>query len=351
MVLTRVLGARDVATITASVGPDRLLDELIGGLVDALERHDEDAVHTPDRSGFHYEKPDLGLLEWMPSMELGRVVAIKTVGYHPTNPVQRGIPSVLASTALYDTATGEQLVLCEASLLTAMRTGAASAVATDILAIAGEVVVGVIGAGAQAVTQVHAISRVRPVSRVLVFDTAPETAAGLVDRIGFLDVPVHVVETADLLGEVDVLSTCTSVAPGDGPVVPETEHRAWLHVNAVGADFAGKVELPRSLLDRALVVPDVRSQCLLEGECQQLPPDAIGPDLAHLVQGRDTHAAAASTTTVFDSTGWSLEDLVAVEVVARHAERLGIGTMVDLRPDAADPYDPYALLRGRGELR
>jgi ornithine cyclodeaminase/alanine dehydrogenase-like protein (mu-crystallin family) len=346
-VQTRVLGANDLADIVTAVGLDRLLDELIEALVHALDDHDEEVLVTPDRDGFHYEKPDLGLLEWMPSMELGRAVAIKTVGYHPTNPVQRGIPSVLASTALYDTATGELVVLAEATLLTALRTGVASAVATDILARDGEVAVGVIGAGAQAVTQVHAISRVRPLSRVLAADASAANAESLGERLAFLGVPVEAVDAERLVGQVDVLCTCTSVDPGQGPVVPDVEHRPWLHVNAVGADFAGKVELPRALLDRALVCPDVRSQCIAEGECQQLPVDAIGPDLTQLVKHRARYDVHRSTTTVFDSTGWSLEDLVAVEVVAAHAERLGIGALIDLRPDGSDPYDPYALIRRR----
>lgn len=351
MVETRVLGARDLAVLIAQVGLDALLDELIGRLVAALERHDDELLVTQDRAGFHYLKPDLGLVEWMPAMEVGRAVAIKTVAYHPSNPEQRAIPSVLATTALYDTTSGEQLALCEASTLTALRTGAASAIATDILAPEGPITLGLVGAGAQAVTQAHAISRVRTIERVLVTDTSRETATSLPARLAFLGVPVGLVdieEVAGLVATVDVLCTCTSVAPGDGPVISDGDHRAGLHVNAVGADFAGKVELPRALLERSLVVPDVRSQCLVEGECQQLDPGAIGPDLAGLVQQREHYRASAGRTTVFDSTGWSLEDMVAVELVLRHAERLGIGTMVDLQPSGVDPYDPYAVLRGHG---
>jgi ornithine cyclodeaminase/alanine dehydrogenase-like protein (mu-crystallin family) len=348
-----VLGARDVAALVARVGLDALVDELIAGLVDALERHDDEVLVTQDRAGFHYQKPDLGLVEWMPAMEVGRAVAIKTVAYHPSNPEQRAMPSVLATTALFDTTSGEQLVLCEASTLTAMRTGAASAIATDILAPEGPVTLGLVGAGAQAVAQVHAISRVRRIERVLVADVSRETSASLPARLAFLDLPVTVVDIEDvagLVGHVDVLCTCTSVAPGEGPVIADGDHRPGLHVNAVGADFAGKVELPRALLERSLVVPDVRSQCLLEGECQQLSPDAIGPDLAGLVQDRARYRSRAGGPTVFDSTGWSLEDMVAVELVLRHAERFGIGTLVDLQPGSVDPYDPYAELRRLGAL-
>lgn len=346
--LTRVIGAADLAAIVDDVGLDELLDELVSRLVAAFGRHDDEVTITFDRAGFHYRKPDLGLLEWMPAMELGRRVAIKTVGYHPSNPVQRSLPSVLATTTLFDTESGCMLAISESTILTALRTGAASAVATDILARPGPITLGVVGCGAQAVSQVHAISRVRNVDRVLALDTDPAVAATLPGRLAFTGIGVDVVDpdqVGELVGAVDVLCTCTSVDPGAGPVIPDVVHRPWLHVNAVGADFADKVELPIELLRRSLVCPDVTSQCRLEGECQQLTADEIGPDLPTVVRHRTHHADAAQRPTVFDSTGWSLEDLVALDLVLEHAHRLDIGALVDLQAAAPDPYDPYGLLR------
>ncbi len=342
-----------MADIVRGVGLDQLLDDLIDALAARLREHDPEITITHDRNGFHYDKPDLGLVEWMPALEAGRQVSVKTVAYHPNNPVQRGLPSVLATTTLHDITSGALLALTESTLLTALRTGAASALATDVLATDGPVEVGVIGAGAQAVTQIHAISRVRPVARVLVTDTDPAVAASLVDRVAFLGIEVVVIpceQVARMVAEVDVLCTCTSVDPGCGPVFADGDHRPWLHINAVGADFAGKVEVPIELLLRALVCPDVVSQCLLEGECQQLHGHPLGPDLANLVRDAPTYRSRARDLTVFDSTGWSLEDLVAAEVILGHAERLDAGVLVDLNPALADPYDPYGLLRGDGLL-
>ncbi len=345
---TRVIGAGDLARIVEHLGLDSLLDELIARLEQALQRHDEEITTTFDRAGFHYRKPDLGLLEWMPAMEVGRRVVIKTVGYHPTNPVQRALPSVLATTALYDTSSGRLLAVCEATVLTALRTGAASAIATDLLARPGRITVGVVGCGAQAVAQVHAVSRIREIDRVIAVDTDAEVAATLAERLAFTGLAVETVgpeQAGVLLDEADVICTCTSVDPGAGPVLPDGDHRPWLHVNAVGADFADKVELPVAHLRRSLVVPDVVSQCKAEGECQQLSDDEIGPDLAHLVRNRDDAGAASTRPTVFDSTGWSLEDLVALELVLEHAEALDLGVVVDLQAAAPDPYDPYGVLR------
>jgi ornithine cyclodeaminase/alanine dehydrogenase-like protein (mu-crystallin family) len=344
---TRLLRAQDVAAFVRRRGVDAVLDELIGRLTDALAVHEASKVLTPVRDGFSYDLPTVGLLEWMPGMEVGRMVAIKTVGYHPSNPGERSLPTVLSVTSLYDPGTGLLVAVVDSTLLTALRTGAASAVATDILARPGPAVVAVVGCGAQAVTQLHGISRVRPIERVLAVDADPAVAASFALRTRFVDRPIEVVppeRRMRALAEADVLCTATSVAVGAGPVLEDGEHRPWLHVNAIGSDFPGKQELPTSLLDRALICPDLLEQCLNEGELQRARRDRIGPDLATLVQQRARFEAYRSELTVFDSTGWALEDMVAAEMVLDHAGPLGLGTTIELQQPASDPHDTYATL-------
>lgn len=347
MAVTRVFTQRCIAQLVGDVGLDVLLDELIARLAAAFADHDPAVTETFLRTGFRYTKPDLGLIEWMPAMEHGRRVSIKTVGYHPTNPVDRGAPSVLATTSLHDTVDGRMLALCEATFLTALRTGAASAVVTDVLAVADATTMGVIGCGAQAVTQIHAIARVRPIERVLAYDTDATVAATLAARLSRAGISASVELCAgpgDVLEAVDILCTATSVEPGADPVVGDTGHRPWLHVNAVGADHPGKLELPVALLARAVVVPDLVEQCVAEGESQQIPRHRLGPDMAELLRHRHRYEHHRADLTVFDSTGWALEDLIAAELVLDHAERLSLGFALELQPAPADPYDPYEFL-------
>ncbi|NNE13066.1 MAG: ornithine cyclodeaminase family protein [Ilumatobacter sp.] len=347
MAPTRILSQSCISRIVADVGLDELLDQLIERLIDACRDHEPTVTEVIPRDGFTYSKPDLGLIEWMPVMDLGRRVAVKTVGYHPTNPAERGAPSVLATTSLHDTTDGRLLALCEATFLTALRTGAASAVASDILAVEDATTLGVVGCGAQAVTQIHALTRVRPIERIIAFD-ANETVAVSLDRRlrrAGLDVRCDITgDVGDVVRESDVLCTATSVDPDAGPVVTDGEHRPWLHVNAVGSDHPGKIELPRSLLQRARVFPDLLAQCLAEGESQQLDPESLGPEMPVLVQQRSTHEAFRGELTVFDSTGWALEDLIAAELALDHAERLDEGFVLDLQPSPRDPHDPYEFL-------
>ena len=347
MATTRILTQSCLSEIVRSVGLDTLLDDLIEGLAAAFAKHDPDTVETMARDGFRYTKPDLGLIEWMPTMVLGSRVAIKTVGYHPTNPVERNVPSVLATTTLHDTVDGRLLALSDATFLTALRTGAASAVVTDVLAVDDASTIGMIGAGAQAVTQIHAISRVRPIDRIVAFDADPAVAESLATRLARAGVTIDVEvvdDAAAAVTDVDILCTATSVDPDAGPVFDNVAHRPWLHVNAVGADLPGKFELPLDLLHGATVVPDHLEQCLVEGESQRLDPSTIGPDLAELMRARKANEALRASVTVFDSTGWALEDLIAAELMLRHAERMDIGFAIDLQPNPADPYDPYELL-------
>jgi L-lysine cyclodeaminase len=350
---TRLLSSKDVATVVSHLGRSCFMAALVERLSAALRCDNQDRVSLA-RSGFAYNHPKTGaqgLLEWMPAMDVGpsRVVGVKAVGYHPANPVGHNIPSVLATTSVYDPETGGLNAIVDATLLTAMRTGAMAAIATDLLAPLGPITVGLIGCGTQAVTQLQAMTLVRPVEQVLAFDVQPQVALSLQSRVRFLDRRIDtqpLTNGTSMLNQIDVLCTATTVEPGAGPVVMDGEHRPWLHINAMGSDFPGKRELPQSLIERALVVPDTREQCIAEGECQYLDPELIGPELGDLAKNEAAWSHAKGSLTVFDSTGWSVADLVAAELVLEHAMVLGIGQSVRLQTWAGDPYDPYQGLAG-----
>ncbi len=67
--------------------------------------------------------------------------------------------------------------------------------------------------------------------------------------------------------EADIICTATSADSGQGPIFEDLALQPWVHINAVGSDFRGKVELPLSLLKRSFVCPDLRIQAMQEGEC------------------------------------------------------------------------------------
>ena len=343
LVETLVITGDDVATIVASVGHDRLMDGVISGL-DAAFRAFDLNEKIPIRDGFVIGRRRQGTLEWMPIMSRTEAL-VKMVSYSPENPLDRGLPTILATISLFDNQSGHLLAIGDGVLSTALRTGAASAIASRALAKPDSKTMGLVGAGAQAVTQLHALSRLFPLSRALVYDVDPNVAQSFLRRTAFLGLDVRVSSLEQLEEESDIISTQTSIAIGAGPVLKGDRLRPWVHINAVGSDLEGKTELPRAVLQRSLVCPDYLPQAVREGECQQLDADQIGPSLAELIQQPEKVAGWREKSTVFDSTGFALEDRVAMNVMLHHARALGCGTSLPIEYLAADPLDPYSRPR------
>lgn len=346
---TTILSARDIGFLVEKVGLDSLMDQLIGRIDEALRNYNPEQRITPARQGFNYhDEHHTGLIEWMPAMLAGDRVTVKMVGYHPGNPLRWRLPTILSTVSVFDVATGHLRGLADATFLTALRTGAASAIASRALARESSRTLGLIGAGAQACTQLHALSRLFRFERVLVYDTdtaASRSFAARVARLGLTD-NIRLADCQTVVSESDILCTATSVDIGNGPVFHDRDVPPWLHINAVGADFPGKVEVPLSVLQRSLVVPDFLAQAVQEGECQQLRPEQIGAELAEVVRETERFTGYRERLTVFDSTGWALEDQVAMDLLMDFAHELKLGSAVALESIAPDPKDPYGFLLG-----
>jgi ornithine cyclodeaminase/alanine dehydrogenase-like protein (mu-crystallin family) len=348
---TTVYSVEDIRTIVRHVGLDRIMDEAIEMLHEQLDAYQPDTHVIPIREGFEYTEPEIGLIEWMPAMQNGSNVTIKVVGYHPHNPQGQSLPTIMSTVFSFDTKNGHLLSVIDGNLITAIRTGAASAVASRILARPDSRTLGLIGCGAQAISQLHALSRVFDLRQILIYDTDLSTQSSFPRRascLGLDDVEIIPVPLDHMISKVDILCTATSIAVGTGPVFNDTGIRESAHINAIGSDFPGKIEIPESLLKRSLVVPDFMPQAVREGECQHLQEDQIGPDLVELVKARGHYSSFQNSCTVFDSTGWALEDHVTVELFANYGQELGCGTEITLGNVVQDPRNPYASL---GALR
>jgi len=134
MGLTRILSAQDISDLIDIVGLGELMDSAIDRLREAFTNFKAETFVLPVRAGFTYASPHTGLIEWMPVMERGRCATLKLVGYHPENPHVYQLPTVVSTVSLYDVTTGHLKALADATFLTALRTGAASAIANHMLA-------------------------------------------------------------------------------------------------------------------------------------------------------------------------------------------------------------------------
>mgnify|MGYP001793422558 CR=1 FL=1 len=361
---TRVLSVDDIRIITSHVGLNALMDEMISRLRVAFTQFDPEQTVVPVRTGLNYEQPHVGLVEWMPLLQKHRQIVVKAVGYHPHNPRVNELPTVLSTLSAYDPTSGHLSALMDGTFLTALRTGAASAIAAQHLAYPQSKTLGLIGVGAQAVTQLHALSRCFEIEQVLIFDREAPVAASFATRAASLQLQgmqIRQASVAEIVAKSDIVCTATSVEVGAGPVFADAEMKPWLHVNAVGADFPGKVEVPLSLLKLSFVCPDFRAQAIAEGECQQFANhdaidedainddainDAIGPELFEVVKHPERYKQQQQQLSVFDSTGFALEDQVAMNMMLDYAESLDVGSWLSLESAAADVKNPYSFVVG-----
>ena len=105
-----------------------------------------------------------------------------------------------------------------------------------------------------------------------------------------LDIEIIPSSTQDILIQSDIVCTATSIEAGAGPLFGDFETNPALHINAIGSDFPGKIELPLNFLKKSFICPDFIEQAVIEGECQQLSIDEIGPDIVTLLQNSEKYS-------------------------------------------------------------
>jgi len=344
---TLILSSLDIQLIIKEVGIDKLMDELIANTYQAFLDFDSEQRIIPIRDGFSYQSPKEGLIEWMPLRNIeSSEVLMKMVAYHPNNPKDFNLATILSTISKYDTNTGHLKVLLDGVLPTSLRTGAASAVASKLFASDDSKVLGLIGCGAQSVTQLHALSRIFDFTEVIYYDVDHKAINSFEERISMLKLDLHFKQSSidEIILNSDIVSTATSIGIGEGPLFDYNNSKKWLHINAIGSDFEGKTELPKNLLDQSYVSPDFTKQAMIEGECQQLDESQIGDDIFSCIKSAKNYAHLKNELTVFDSTGISLEDEVVADLFIDYAYKMKIGKFVQLEYVGEDEKNPYSFI-------
>ncbi|HEY6102165.1 MAG TPA: ornithine cyclodeaminase family protein [bacterium] len=233
---------------------------------------------------------------------------------------------------LYSTETGELLAIMEADHLGQMRTGAASAVATRALAQPNAGSVGLIGTGRQARSQLLAVSRVRPVALVKCYSRTPARREAFADEmVQELGMEVAPVETArDAVEDVDIIITITNARD---PVLLGEWLRPGVHINAAGGNAAHRRELDEVAVGRSTVIAvddleQARIECgdLIGAEAAGLPVWDRAVDLGAILAGRSAGRTRVGDTTLFESQGIAIEDVVTMKRVYDRARAEGAGS-------------------------
>jgi ornithine cyclodeaminase/alanine dehydrogenase-like protein (mu-crystallin family) len=260
--------------------------------------------------------------------------AAKTNANFPDNP-RRGLATIQGVVVLADAATGTLLAVMDSASVTALRTGAATAVASRFLARRDARRATVVGAGVQGEIQLAAIAAALPLERAAVFDTDHARAERLADRTA-ARLGLRVEAAKDLraaLRASDVIVTCT---PARRAFVDGDDVRPGAFIAAVGADSQGKQELAAALVASATLVVDVLEQCAEIGELQHalaaglMTREQVHAELADVVAGRRPGRTREDEITVFDSSGTALQDVAAAALVYEKARAAGRGVTVTL---------------------
>jgi alanine dehydrogenase len=296
-------------------------------------------VQMPQRLAVDLQ--DQGAVLLMPSVlhtNEGHAFGVKLVTQMPRNP-ERNLPRSYATILLLDATTGKTLAVLEGGWLTAMRTGAASGLATDLLARPDASVLALFGAGAQAVTQVLAMHTVRPLREVRVVNRSDEHYQTLVTTLQQL-LGVHCPTIYRVQSATNALAGASLVVCATSATEPLFDGRdveAGTHINAIGAFTPAMCELDGETLARAQIVVDQREAALIEAGdllCALAQGAIVGPEtwieLGDLVTGERSVRQDGHEITVFKSVGLGVQDVAAAFQLYQRARSMGIGVEVDI---------------------
>jgi ornithine cyclodeaminase/alanine dehydrogenase-like protein (mu-crystallin family) len=290
-------------------------------------------VNMPPRGRLDLDGQNAALLLMPCHVAAHGRLSLKCVTVSQGNRV-RGLPLIHALLILTDAVNGAPLAIMDGATVTAIRTGAASGLATDYMARKDASVVALFGAGAQSRTQLEAMCAVRSIRTARIFDIERERRETFAREMsGQLDVKVEPADTsAQALRDADVVCTATTTCE---PVFRDSELPPRVHINAVGAFSAEYAEVPPATVQRARIVVD-QVAAALEEAGDLLRPLAAGlierehfsTELGQVVSGDRPGRCSADEVTLFKSVGIAIQDLFAAMTAYENAGRLKLGVQL-----------------------
>ncbi|MFE2724109.1 ornithine cyclodeaminase family protein [Kitasatospora sp. NPDC059327] len=259
---------------------------------------------------------------------------LKAVLHAPGN-TARQLPTHVGVVVVFDPETGQPLAMMEGAAVTALRTAAASAVATDALALPDAGDLALIGAGTQARSHLLALREIRRLRRVRFWNRGHARAEEFLEWArAHTDVDVERMDTpAEALRGADLV--CTTVDTTH-PVVWANDLAEGVHVNAVGSSVPGKRELSADAVASCSAFVDSREGAQRESselaapvEEGLLPADRHLPEIGEVLLGEHPGRSGAAERTLYKSLGMAAQDVASGFAIVRAARHLGLGTMTD----------------------
>jgi ornithine cyclodeaminase/alanine dehydrogenase-like protein (mu-crystallin family) len=286
-------------------------------------------IEMPDGSGVSLFMP-----AYVPAInDFPATSGAKIVSAYMSN-VERGIPTIHALVIALDPKTGRPEGVLEGGTLTALRTGAVSGAATDLMARGDASILAIIGAGAQGVTQAAAVAAVREITEIRVFDTSKDMLNTYASRLAVWNPSaadlVGIAESArDALMNADVVCTATT---SPTPVFDDDWLASGTHINAVGAFTPQMQEIPVETVLRARIVVDAIDAVLHEAgdliipiRSGMLSADDVTIELGAVADARVLGRVSDEQITLFKSVGNAIQDMIVAGAATQRARQHGFG--------------------------
>jgi len=299
------------------------LEECIDAVECAFRLRGEGRAQAPGVLGMHVEGGGFHIKSGV----LGRTrpyFAAKVNGNFPGNPQRFGLPTIQGVLVLSDAENGRVLAVMDSMEITALRTGAATAVAAKYLARKDSHVATICGCGAQGRIQLRALRCVLRLRQVYAYDIAMERAAAFAERAS-QEFCIPVTKAADLrdaLRQSDICVTCT---PSRKAFLMQADVKPGTFIAAVGADHPEKQEVEPALMASSRVIIDVLDQCAAMGDLHHaleaglMTRHDVHAELGEVVAGKKAGRESDEGVVIFDSTGMALQDVAAAAVVYEKA--------------------------------
>lgn len=263
-------------------------------------------------------------------------LAIKVVSLYPSNP-PRGLAFIQAAVMVFDPETGRAMALLEGSTLTAIRTGAGSGAAIDLLARKDSKVAAIFGAGAQGKTQLESACTVRDIERVYIVDPNREKAEAYKRELagrGRIPGDIRIANSSQEAVEgADIICTATTSTVA---VFDDKHLKNGAHISAIGAYTPEMQELPIETVARSRIVVDSRATVMEEAgdivkamQAGLIKESDIHAELGEIVLGKKPGRQAEGEITFFKSVGNAVQDAVAAQLALKNAHAMKLGIEVE----------------------
>ncbi|MCX7833052.1 MAG: ornithine cyclodeaminase family protein [Ignavibacteria bacterium] len=282
-------------------------------------------------------KPENGLCLYMPAyLKESQALACKVVSVYKDNPVKYKLPTTIGKVLLQNPETGEVVCIMDGGYLTAVRTGAASGVATKYLANKEtNKIAGIFGAGVQAKMQLWAVCEVREIKKAIVYDLSEDAVNNFISEMSNkLNIEIEKAYAPEEVLVADIICTATSSST---PIFNGNKLRQGMHINGIGSHSPNARELDTITIKRSLLVGDSTEACFNESgdiiiplKNGEITQSHFHGELGEIIIGKKPGRTSEDQITLFKSNGLAIQDAATAKLVYDKARELKIGKEIEI---------------------